>query len=250
VWLEERRYGRRVSQSPTLIQLFDDSALLSFEHQLHLSELLGQHRWEVNFDERRFEFVGDHPLVCTGLHLLGSAAPGPRSWLWSWANPWGYPAEVTGLAASVRDFGQRHGIPELANGEVPFDALPGSPAEPNQIAWMMGEAAKAVSHRWTSYTGDAGGGTRLAVLIEHPDFALPAPAPARVMRVLQQGLLEVPMNDHRRAVHSYAVGRGLAPAFNGDFSQLTITGPQLEAVVHFNDRGLIDNISGSIGAGR
>jgi hypothetical protein len=226
--------------------LLDDAALMSFEHQLHLVEVLGDHQWEVNFQEQRFAFTGAHPLVCTRFHLLGSAAPGPQSWLWSWANPTSYPPAVTALAASLRDFGQQHGIRELASGEIPFGSLPNSPTEPNQVAWFMAEAAKAVSGSWTSYVGDAGGGTRLAVLIEHPDLVLPPPAPTRIMRVLQQGAAELPLYDHRRALHSYAMRRGLGATFSTNYAQLQITGPGFGATVQFTDRGLIAAVSATL----
>ncbi|TDB97343.1 hypothetical protein E1267_39945 [Nonomuraea longispora] len=81
------------------------------------------------------------------LPSLGSAAPGPRSWLWAWANPSGFPPEVAAASATLRDFGQRHGIPELASAEVPFDALPRTPGEPAFAAAPLTEAAKAVLPR-------------------------------------------------------------------------------------------------------
>jgi hypothetical protein len=235
--------------SPSWSQLLDDAALLSFEHQLHLADVLGNHSWYANFDEQRFEFTGDHPLVCTRFHMLGSAAPGPQSWLWSWANPTNYPPELTALAESLRDFGQQHGIGELANGEIPFTAL-GSSIEPAQVAWMMTEAAKAVSGSMTAYTADAGGGTRIAVLIEHPDLLPPPPEPSRVMRVLQQGTTELPLSDPRRAMHSYAIRRQLSAQFSDDGTQMWITGSGIEIAIRFNERGLIVAMSGSLGARR
>lgn len=42
-------------------------------------------------------------------------------------NPAAYPETVTGLAQSARDFGIHHRIGELANMEVPFATLPGTP---------------------------------------------------------------------------------------------------------------------------
>ncbi|MBB4966495.1 DUF6882 domain-containing protein [Saccharothrix violaceirubra] len=232
--------------SPTLSQLLDDAALLSFEHQLRLSEVLGRHSWGADLQAGRFEFTGDHPLVCTASHLLGTAAPGPGSWLWSWANPAGYGPAVTGLAASVRDFGARHGIAQLAEAEVPFSALPGV-TDAVGAAGVLVEAAKAVSGRFTSYTADAGGGTRIAVLIEHPDLALPAPEPARVMRVLQQGVAELPLTDHRRAVYAYGVRRGLRVEFGPDHRNLVVTGPGLSATVDFDPAGRVSGISASLG---
>ena len=234
--------------APTLAQLLDDAAFLSFEHQLHLAEVVGNHSWEVDFDGPRFAFTGDNPLECTQLHLLGSAAPGPRSWLWSWANPSGFNPAVTGLAEHVRGFGEQHGITELASGEVPFDALPGSPSGPDHVASILLEAAKAISGRYTAYTGDAGGGTRVAFLIEHPAFQLPPPESPRVMRVIQQCIAELPtLSDHRRALYSYASRRGMAPQFSQDHTQLRLSFNGFQATVQFDEQGRVGNINASMG---
>ncbi len=233
---------------PTFIELLDDAALLSYEHQLHLVEVLGEHSWHADLAKQVFAFTGDTPRTCTRCHLLGSAAPGPGTWLWGWANPTGYPAPIVGLGEYVRDFGRRHGIPELAEPEVPFHALPGSPTDPNLVAGMFIEAAKAVANTWTSYSGDAGAGTRAAFLVEHPDFVLPPPEPARVLRVLNQGTAELELTDPRRALHSYAARRGLNPAFDAGGARLTMNGPQLAVTVHFGQSGRVEEISGSMGA--
>lgn len=236
-------------ETPTLTNLLDDAALLSYEHQIHLGEVLGEHSWHFDLREGRFEFTGDRPLVCTGFHLLGTAAPGPRSWLWGWANPAGFPEPVVALSASLRDFGRRNGIAELAAAEVPFDALPHSPTEPANVAYLMGDAAKAVSGKWTYYSGHVGGGTRAAFLIEHPDFELPPPEPARVMRVLGEGLASLPLSDHRRALHGYAVRRGLEAAFAPDRARLTITGPNFEVVAEFDEQGRVASVDGTATGG-
>ncbi|MGP3930224.1 DUF6882 domain-containing protein [Nonomuraea sp. KM88] len=233
-----------MSESPTFTNLLDDAALFSFEHQLHLEEVLGEHSWNVDLQQPRFGFTGARALTCTRFHLLGSAAPGPRSWLWAWANPSGYPTEVTASSAALRDFGRRHGIPELASAEVPFDALPGPAEDPAFAAALLTEAAKAVSGHWTSYNGDAGGGTRAAFLIEHPEFRLPPPEPARVMRVLQEGITGLPLTDRRRALHGYAVRRGLGVDWSG--GQARLTGPGFEATVAFDEQGRLAELKATM----
>lgn len=221
--------------------------MLSFEHQLHLSETIGEHSWETDLAEPRFAFTGAHPLTCTHVHLLGSAAPGPKSWLWSWANPFGYREEILTVAQQVRDFGQQHNIPELFTAEVPFDALPGSPTEPAHVASLIMEATKAVTGRFTGYQGPVGGGTRAGFLIEHPELQLPAPTGPRVNRVLTQGLAELHFYDHRRAWHSYATRRGLGVQHNG--SQMQITGPDFTVAVEFNEQNLVTAMSSNMGGG-
>src|SRR5690606_8634432 len=225
-----------------LTDLLDDAALFSLEHQLHLVDVLGEHNWHVDLQAPRFDFVGERTLTCERFHLLGSAAPGPGSWMWAWANPSGFPEELTRLSAEVRAHGERLGIPELANAEVPFAALPGNPQHPAQVAFLLTEAAKVLGGRWTSYTGEVGGGTRVACLIEHPEFTLPAPEPARTMRVIQQAVAELPLSDHRRPLAGYAARRGLGQQTTPD-GGLVLTGPGFELGVEFDDRGLVARTS-------
>lgn len=228
--------------------LLDDAALLSLEHQVHLEEVVGQHNWQVNLSKPEFSFTGDTPRVCTRMHLLGSAAPGPRSWLWAWANPSGFHPDAVALSATLRDWGRRHDVALFADPEVPFDDLPGSPTEPNAVALQLLSAAKTLSTVFTHYTGDAGGGTRAVFLIEHPDFELPAPEPARVMRILQQGLAELELTNHRRALYSYAARRGLSAVFSDDRLSLKITGDRFTADVEFRADGRVDGINATLGA--
>jgi hypothetical protein len=230
------------SESPTIDGLFDDAALLSYEHQEYFREVVGMPSWHVSYDPPRFEFSGDRELVCTRFHVLGTAAPGPRSWLWSWANPGWYPDEVTELARSVRDFGLRHGISQLTEAEVAFDEFPGSPDDPSRITFIVGELAKAISGCWTWYNAPMGGGTRLAVLLEHRDLVLPTPTPERISHVLN-GIFELRLPDHRRAMHSYAVRRGLNARLSDDDSKLFIDGPGLEVAAEFTDAGLVSTMS-------
>ncbi|GAA1116375.1 hypothetical protein GCM10009605_56800 [Nocardiopsis composta] len=237
---------RRVQNTLSLANILDDAAFLSLEHQLHLEDVLGQHNWSVNLQEQRFEFDGERPLQCTRFHLLGSAAPGPGSWLWAWANP-SIPEPVTALSASLRDFGAQHGIAELARPEIPFDALPQAQGAPNAVAGVFLEAAKAVSGSWTSYTGDIGGGTRAAFLIEHPDFRLPPPEPARVMRVLQQGLGTLRLSEHRRALWSYTQRRGISAAVAPEDGSFRFSFPGFGATVTFDEHNRISNIQASMG---
>jgi uncharacterized protein DUF6882 len=231
---------------PTFTELLDDAALLSLEHQLHLAEVLGDHSWRADLAEQKFEFTGLYPRTCTRFHLLGSAAPGPRSWLWGWANPTGYPQPLLELGAFVRDFGRQHGIRELSEPEVAFDDLPGSPTDPNVVVGMFVEAAKSVANNWTSYVGDAGGGTRAAFLVEHPDFALPAPESPRVMRVLNQSLTDLAIGDPRRAFHSYAVRRRLNPSFYAGGTRLIMRAPGFATTIHFGPEGRVEKISGML----
>ncbi|MEC3893757.1 DUF6882 domain-containing protein [Nocardiopsis alba] len=236
-----------MSKKHTLPDMLDDAALLSLEHQIHLEEFLGEHNWHVDLQAARFEFTGERPLICERFHLLGSAAPGPRSWMWGWANPSGFPEELTALGAAVRDFGRDNEIPELADPEVPFATLPGSPEEAHLALHPLTEAAKLLTGRWFSYNGDAGGGTRVAFIIEHPDLRLPAPVSTRVMRILQEGISGLRLFDHKRAVYTYARLRGLSPRFvDAERSGITLGGADFTFEVSFDEHNRISGIEGNL----
>lgn len=188
------------------------------------------------------EFTGDRTFTCTAFHLVGSADPDTSTWLWGWANPSGFADSLTAAPARLRDLGRQYGIAELSEPEVPFGALPGSPADPFLAAALLTDAAKAVTGHWTSYIGDAGGGTHVAFLVEHPEFQLPAPEPARVMRVIEDALAGG-LTDHRRALRSYAARRGLGPTFTPDGAELSLTGPGFTVLAAFDGLGRIANIS-------
>jgi hypothetical protein len=136
---------------PTFLELQDDAALLSFEHQLHLIDTVGDQAWDSDLAEPRFSFYG---------------------------------------------------------GERPTD-----------------------------------GGTRIGFLLEHPDFVLPAPKGSRVLRVLEQGLADLRMYDHRRAFHAYAMHRGL-----GVEPKMRITGLGFNVIVEFNERNLMAAMSANLGS--
>ena len=231
----------------TFTELQDDGALLSFEHQLHLTDRVGVASWSMDLEQKRFELSNDERTVsCTDVQFLGSAAPGPQSWLWAWANPGDYRADIMTLAGQVREFGERNGIPELTTAEVPFAALPGSPTDPALVTSYIMDVAKVITGHGTGYSAPVGGGTRFAFLLDHPEFPLPEPEPSRVARVLQQGLTEFRLHNHRRAVESYASSRsGLDLSVEGPHSVITCPGLTIE--IRFDDEGLFSLLSAKVG---
>ncbi|MEU7632823.1 DUF6882 domain-containing protein [Nocardia sp. NPDC049220] len=223
-----------MSESVPLTMLLDDAGLLSLEHQLYLEEVLGEHVWQADLEGRRLEFIGEErSFVCTKVHLLGTVDA--ESWLWGWANPWGYPAPLIRAAQTVREFGFRYGVAELRSAELPVTLGDAAPL-PHQVAGLLTDAAKIVSGRWSSYCGVTDG-TCVAFLVEHPEFVLPLPTASGLARVLAYGVGALPLTDHRRAVHSYLTRRGLLAGFLDNHRWLEFSGHGVAGDIEFDTSG-------------
>lgn len=218
----------------TLAQILDDTALLSLEHQLKLEEVVGQSAFQVDLTRALLSFP-DVGVTCERVQLLGSAAPGPQSWQWGWANQQFAGEGVTALSEQVCRELQASGVVELAAPEVPFEVL--GETEPYRAALVAIAATKRMSGRWTHYQCDAGAGTRVAFVIEHPLFVLPPADLARTLRVLTEGVSGGEIRDHRRAVASYARFRELPHVWAADWSQVTMELPAGRLNVAFDEYG-------------
>lgn len=228
-----------VSEPVPLTRLLDDAGLLSLEHRLHVEELLGPHRWQADMEGGRLEFVGEaQTFECTDFHLLGTADA--ETWLWAWANPWGFPKQLIAVARMVREFGFRYGVAELCAAEMPV-ALGRAAPQPHQVAELLADAAKVISGHWSSYCGVTDG-TCVAFLVEHPAFELPPPSASGIARVLAHGIGALPLVDYRRATQSYLSRRGLATEFVENHRLLEFSGSGIAGSIEFDADGLVANL--------
>ncbi|WP_175008902.1 DUF6882 domain-containing protein [Cellulosimicrobium sp. TH-20] len=225
-------HGTAAQDVPALQDLVDDAAFLSHEHQLHLSDLHGDDAWAADMTTGVFTFTApDGGTATCRLQFLGTAAPGPGTWMWAWQNVNGFPDGVLTAAESAR----RTGLREAAEPELPLA---------DDLAHRLALAAKAVTGSFTHYSAPVGGGTRAWFLLDDADLALPAPSVPRVVRTLSEGLLSVTVVDHRRAVASYASARGLPAAEDGT-GAVVLDVPDGTVTVRFDERGRIAGISAS-----
>ena len=227
-------HGTAAQDVPALQDLVDDAAFLSHEHQLHLTDLHGDDAWAADLTTGVFTFTApDGGTATCRLQFLGTAAPGPGTWMWAWQNVNGFPDAVLTAAESTR----RTGLREAAEPELPLA---------DDLAHRLALAAKAVTGSFAHYSAPVGGGTRAWFLLDDADLALPAPSVPRVVRTLSEGLLSVTVVDHRRAVASYASARGL-PAVEDGTGAVVLDVPDGTVTVRFDERGRIAGISASSG---
>ncbi|MBE9927628.1 hypothetical protein G8C93_17250 [Cellulosimicrobium cellulans] len=225
-------HGTAAQDVPALQDLVDDAAFLSHEHQLHLTDLHGDDAWAADLTTGVFTFTApDGGTATCRLQFLGTAAPGPGTWMWAWHNVNGFPEAVLTAAESTR----RTGLREAAEPELPLA---------DDLAHRLALAAKTVTGSFAHYSAPVGGGTRAWFLLDDVGLALPAPSVPRVVRTLSEGLLSVTVVDHRRAVASYASARGL-PAVEDGTGAVVLDVPDGTVTVRFDERGRIAGISAS-----
>lgn len=230
----------------SLNDVLDDAAFLSTERQRRLGDLLGEgggyaERWDVDLEAGRLTFTGRAGTLVTPAHLVGTAAPGPGSWMWAWNNVNALADAVVARAATVRDFGTRFGIPELTSAEVP---LRGSArADAVEYAVVAGLVNGGLPH----YTAEVGGGTVVAFVLDEPRAALPAPSLVTAVSVIGETLMGGAVLDHRRALEAYAElrGLGLEPAGR----DAVLLGPDGRVEVRFDEEDRIVGLEGSLGGG-
>jgi len=230
-----------MTRSRGMDALVTDGVLLAHEAQLQLADRHGDHdRWDVDLAAGEFRFTGEQPATYP-VQFLGSAAPGPRSWLWAWANPTQFGAGVLGAAEATLAFGRDHDVPELTTAEVSFDDHP-TDAEPEpgyDLGWCLSIAARLASGSWFGYSGEVGGGTRAWMLLGGMRFS--APDVVRTTRVLGEGFAATTVSDHRRAVTSWATLRQVP--FDG--RQLVL--PDGVVTVTFDELDRLTAVEGTAG---
>lgn len=228
----------------TLIDVLDDGAFISVERQRRLAEVVGGDgpygdRWDVDLTAGVLTFTGREGTLETPAHVIGTAAPGPGSWMWGWHNVNGFPDAVVARSAQVRDLGARFGIAELTSAEVPLRG------EPRQDATEYAVVAGLVNGGLPHYTAEVGAGTVVAFLVEDQRVALPAPSTATAATVISEALMNGAVHDQRRALAAYAELRGLGLEQTGQ--DVVLAGPDGRLTVGFDDVGRIAGMNGTLG---
>lgn len=100
--------------------------LVDCQERLERDYLLGSWpRYDWSQVTRQLVFSdGGQPKVIADVQFVGSIATVPRTWLWAWDND-SVAAELRDAVATLREYGERHGLPHLAHPEWPADEIDG-----------------------------------------------------------------------------------------------------------------------------
>ncbi len=216
----------------TLQDLVNRAVFLSAEMQAAFGRRIADADWEVDFaaDPPTLRFTGEQPLEVRA-HMLGSESQQTSTWHWGWDNINDFPAPVVDLSHAVRRHGAAHELGELTTEEIDLS---------EELALRLTLAAKTITGLWAHYPVDAGGGSVVWLLVEHPELTLGQPAIRDLVRSLAQGLTETEVTDHRAALIAYAEQRGfpLAELPAGGLRLLAADG---SADVTFDEQNRITN---------
>lgn len=218
-------------------QLFDTYVLGSAEQQEHAQEVIGGRAFEADLTRGTVTFGSE---LTVRAELIGSEAAEPGSWLWSWANPSGFPDAVTGAARHARGYGEQHGVTELTTAELPLD---GSPA-----GYRLTVVTCGLAGGYAFYPAPAGPGTTAYLLLDSPALALPPVRLALVLTVLTAVTASGQVQDWRRALHAYGGQRGLEVRPDDRGVELVHGGGQGSIRVDLDRLGRVADIAGTLEA--
>ncbi|MCT1689975.1 hypothetical protein M3B11_03210 [Brevibacterium sp. p3-SID960] len=216
----------------TLQDLVNRAVFLSAEMQAAFGRRIAEADWEVDFaaDPPTLRFTGEQPLDVRA-HMLGSESQQTATWHWGWDNINDFPAPVVDLSHAVRKYGAAHELTEFTTEEIDLS---------EELALRLTLAAKTITGRWAHYPVDAGGGSVVWLLVEHPELTLGQPAIRDLVRSLAQGLTETEVTDHRAALIAYAEQRGF-PLAELEGTDLRILAADGSADVTFDEQNRITN---------
>lgn len=250
----------------TFQDIVDDGAILFLEtHHMqdNTFEEWGYERWNT---EDQFASVEFHFPGRSSKHLhtafIGTSAPGPESFLWAWANP---NVAATPAQQEVFDqvvaFGRHYGIPQLTSGEVPFTAivpyfedeearLSAEKAGATLVAFKIATVVKMVTGKPNHFTTDIGRGSMAVVAYNHGNLVLGAPSALtfqmRLMEAVAGGMIE----NHRRAVESYARFRLRTPVTEPTPGTLEVTFDDGQATISFDGNNRMTTMDASLGTSK
>ena len=215
--------------------LFDRFALSSAERQEQAQDVVGGRPFKADLSRG---VVGFEPGLEVRAELVGTEADNPGSWMWSWANPSGFPDQVTGAARHARRYGEQQGVGELTTGEIPLDG--------SALGYRLTVVTCGLAGGYAYYPATAAPGTTAYMLLDHTSLALPPVQMSRALSVLTAVSASGQVVDWRHALLSDAGQRGLEARPAEGWVELVHPAGQGSIRVDLDERGRVANIAGQL----
>lgn len=206
-------------------------AVLTFDKQLNMANIIGNRSWSFSMDAPKITFdaqgPSDSPLEFEA-QVLGSAAEKLRTWLWSWDNSH-VPDALSQASILLRE---RGGLSEFATAEFPieFDS-----ADDHRVAMTSAGVLAHLAGCDAYYRGPYEGGAAFFVLRD-PRLQLPSPDAIHISTLFPQAISALPLSNHRTAFMGYLEECGIAAQVDGDQVHVVIGNSDLTARFDTLDR--------------
>lgn len=173
----------------TMKSLLEEHLASSIAKQHALSDLLGDHTWDLDLERGTLDFgIGQVFPV----QVLGTESAQNQTWLWAWANTVSdIPQRLLTAAARLRQFGLDEGIAEFSHSR-----LSSRQADGHALALVASGVCDADCY----YRGPYDGGT-VYLLLGGTTLRRPT-APERIATVLAEAVAYADV-DHRRVATSF-----------------------------------------------
>lgn len=215
-----------------LLSTYTKHAAATLDKQIHLNSLVSDLDFVYNKQPSELAF-GDE---CRwSAQVLGSESEESKTWLWAWANgASGFTDESLVGVRKLQKLGKSKGIVELVTPEIPFDEFDG-----NFWSVIASGLIDADAYFRAPYPGGA-----LYLVIQDATFERSEERTlARLATVFPQAIAAFPMENHARALASYASYLDLNHEITG--RKLLVSdkhGGQLEA--QFDQRNRLEKLKG------
>jgi hypothetical protein len=217
----------------TLKDLFERHALGSWEKQEKLSQLIGEHTWELSIDSGQIVFNRRYVFP---VQILGTESEVSQTWLWAWANEEsGLPRQLLEASNSIKDLGNEMDIPELTAPELRIGPIDG-----HYLSLIASGLLSASSYYRISYEGGA-----VYVLITGSDVTAQLGFDVMSLTNGITTLISKYEFNHREAVSSYfnLTGKPLLDR-EGQYLGSLLNGELVE--IEFDHLDRLVNISGVV----
>ena len=209
-----------------LAPLVDSSVFAHVQARAEMRDLIGDASISVDLAVPRITFAVDGDERSYAAEVIGSVDPSAESWMWGWYNVNGLPDRAIERARLVEHFGQEHDIERLDTPVLSF-----AQASPRDLL-LAAQAITGPTH-WVEVRT----GTGIIVYLAVDIGPLELPDPARIMRVIMEGLGTFTVERPRSAIPAYAERVGLE-CRSGE-STAVLSGRGGGVVIRFDARGRV-----------
>jgi hypothetical protein len=214
--------------------LFTGHAVLAFDRQLLLAELVGELDWTYDL-QRGLRCFGDR--FQWQAEVLGTESVLTATWLWAWANEASnIPAEQQAASLKLRALGAERGIAALTAPVVSLE---------HEVRRAFGSIAVGEGLGKAYFRGPYEGGAVLLLIADQRlQFDVEEPL-RRVLTVFPQAIAALEMADHREALRGYLQHHDLQAEEDGNVLLLRQPG-QVVLQAEFDEHRRLRQLKGAL----